>query len=102
LEAAGSKLVVIDVFAEWCPPCRQIAPIFEALARQYPDVVFIKVDVDKMPTIKSILGVWAMPSFFFFRNKVKISSFMGANEAALRRGIVNDGRIGVCSSCSVQ
>ncbi|KAG7368203.1 thioredoxin [Nitzschia inconspicua] len=102
LNDSGSKLVVIDVFAEWCSPCRQIAPVFEALARQHPNVVFVKVDVDKVPTIKTILGVWAMPSFFFFKNGKKLSSFMGANENALRRGIANDGNVGMCSSCSIQ
>lgn len=85
-----------------CPPCRQIAPVFEALARQHSDIVFIKVDVDKVPTIKAILGVWAMPSFFFFKGGKKISGFMGANEGTLRRGVANDGNIGMCSSCCIQ
>jgi thioredoxin 1 len=86
-----------------CPPCRQIAPVFEALARQYsPNVVFIKIDVDKFPKIKTILGVWAMPSFYFFKNQTQVGKFMGANESALRRGIQNDGNVGICSSCNIQ
>jgi thioredoxin 1 len=75
--------------------------VFEALARQHPNVVFLKIDVDKVPTIKAILGIWAMPSFFFFKNKQKVGSFMGANESALRRGIANDGQVSICSSCVI-
>jgi thioredoxin-like negative regulator of GroEL len=67
------------------------------------DIVFVKVDVDKVPTIKSILGVWAMPSFFFLKDGNKVGSFMGANENLLRKGIANDGYVGsICSSCIIQ
>jgi len=46
LENAGSKLVVVDFFAEWCGPCKMIAPKIEELSSQKSDVVFVKVDVD--------------------------------------------------------
>ena len=102
IQAAGDSLVVVDCFAEWCPPCKLIAPVFDALARQYKHVVFVKVDVDKVPSITSILSVWAMPTFAFLKQGKKISSFMGANERLLRRGLENDGNIGMCSSCCIQ
>mmetsp|Transcript_13440 Transcript_13440/g.19812 ORF Transcript_13440/g.19812 Transcript_13440/m.19812 type:complete len:124 (+) Transcript_13440:3-374(+) len=102
IQAAGDKLVVVDCFAEWCPPCRQISPVFEALAQEYPHIVFIKVDVDKVPSIKHIVGVWAMPTFAFFQNGVKVGSFMGANERLLRRGLQNNGIVSVCSTCVLQ
>ena len=86
-----------------CPPCRQIAPVVDAMARDHPDVLFVKIDVDKVPSIKMILGVWAMPSFYFLKEGNKVGSFMGANVALLQKGIANDGYVGgVCSSCSVQ
>eukprot|EP00537_Pseudo-nitzschia_pungens_P004292 CAMPEP_0172359924 /NCGR_PEP_ID=MMETSP1060-20121228/4033_1 /TAXON_ID=37318 /ORGANISM="Pseudo-nitzschia pungens, Strain cf. cingulata" /LENGTH=123 /DNA_ID=CAMNT_0013081747 /DNA_START=36 /DNA_END=407 /DNA_ORIENTATION=+ len=102
IESAGDRLVVVDCFAEWCPPCRKIAPVVEALAREHPEILFVKVDVDQVPTIKSILGVFAMPSFYFFKDGARAGSFMGANESMLRRGIANDGRVGICSSCVIQ
>ena len=86
-----------------CPPCRQIAPFFDALSLEHPEVVFVKVDVDKVPGIGRILGVWAMPSFFFLKDGETVGSFTGAREGLLRQGIANGGRVGgVCSSCAVQ
>lgn len=65
--------------------------------------MFVKVDVDQVPSIKTILGVWAMPSFFFLKDGTKVGSFMGANETLLRQGIANEGHVGgVCSSCTIQ
>ena len=64
--------------------------------------MFLKVDVDKVPTIKNILGVWAMPTFAFLKDGNKVGSFMGANERLLRRGLENDGNVGLCASCIVQ
>eukprot|EP00339_Tiarina_fusa_P028643 CAMPEP_0117014178 /NCGR_PEP_ID=MMETSP0472-20121206/11551_1 /TAXON_ID=693140 ORGANISM="Tiarina fusus, Strain LIS" /NCGR_SAMPLE_ID=MMETSP0472 /ASSEMBLY_ACC=CAM_ASM_000603 /LENGTH=125 /DNA_ID=CAMNT_0004717673 /DNA_START=79 /DNA_END=456 /DNA_ORIENTATION=+ len=102
IKDAGEKLVVVDCYADWCGPCRFMAPIFEAMALQYTNVVFIKVDVDKAPRIKNELGVWALPTFCFLKRGKKVGSVMGANEKNLRRGLENDGSVGVCSSCCIQ
>jgi thiol-disulfide isomerase/thioredoxin len=85
-----------------CGPCRAMAPIFEAMAIQYADVVFIKIDVDKVPRLKNELGVWALPTFCFLKRGKKVGSVMGANERNVRRGLENDGNVGVCSSCCIQ
>ena len=60
-----------------------------------------KVDVDKVPEIKSVLSVWAMPTFTFLRNGNVVGSFMGADVRKLRYGLNNGGKVGICGSCTI-
>lgn len=66
-----------------CGPCQMIAPVFERLSNTFPNVVFLKVDVDKCPESAASHSVSAMPTFIFFRNKGKVARIQGADAAAL-------------------
>lgn len=101
---AGSKLVVVDFMASWCGPCHRIAPIFEELSRRYPKVVFLKVDVDECSETAQSQGVTAMPTFIFYRNKVKLGQVQGADAQAVENKIKElGGGVGEdASDCGVQ
>lgn len=61
--------VVVDFYADWCPPCRSIAPIFSKLADQHAlrgHLAFAKVNVDHVNDVAGRYGVSAMPTFVFF------------------------------------
>merc|ERR1711934_306155 len=57
LKDAGSKLVVVDFTASWCPPCQRIKPVFANLSSEHSDVVFLKVDVDENDETASWAGI---------------------------------------------
>eukprot|EP00127_Corallochytrium_limacisporum_P005400 Clim_evm12s204 gene=Clim_evmTU12s204 len=80
----GDKLVVVDFYAKWCGPCRVIAPFIEELEKNYPDVVFIKVDVDELEELAAQSGITAMPTFQFYKQGNKIDEVKGARKDALK------------------
>ncbi|RKP27554.1 thioredoxin-like protein [Syncephalis pseudoplumigaleata] len=80
---SSNSIVVVDFFAEWCGPCRLIAPKIEALAEKTPDVTFIKLDVDKVEEIAQRYGIRAMPTFIFFKDGEKAKEVVGADPGAV-------------------
>jgi thioredoxin len=83
LAAAESKLVVVDFTAEWCGPCKRIAPLVDELSTKYPRAVFLKVDVDVCTETASTHSVTAMPTFIFFKNGSVVDKLEGADNTAL-------------------
>ncbi|XP_055546620.1 thioredoxin-2 [Wyeomyia smithii] len=84
LEAAGSKLVVVDFFATWCGPCKVIAPKLEEFQSMYADkIVVIKVDVDECEDLAAKYNITSMPTFLFLKDKNVVQSFSGANAEKL-------------------
>ncbi|CAL1712895.1 unnamed protein product [Somion occarium] len=61
---SGDKVVIIDFWAEWCGPCKQISPIFEKLSADFPNLAFYKVNVDEASDISEEVGIRAVYANF--------------------------------------
>ncbi len=71
--------VVVDFWAEWCGPCRQIGPALEELSKEYAGKVkIVKVNVDENPESPAMLGVRGIPALFLFKNGQVVSNKVGA------------------------
>jgi len=87
IETAGESLVAVDFYAVWCGPCKQISPFFDQLCKRYTNVLFFRVDVDKLKLTAMKYQVSAMPTFGFFRGGQQIDKLVGANPTALEQKI---------------
>ncbi|KAG5943449.1 hypothetical protein E4U53_007057 [Claviceps sorghi] len=88
---SSNTYVAIDFFADWCPPCKAIAPIFEQLATKHAQpqhLAFAKINVDKADTIPNTYRVTALPTFVFLKNGKQVAvngqnTIQGADPNAL-------------------
>lgn len=78
------KLVAVDFTATWCGPCRAIGPKFAEMEKEFPGVIFCKVDVDKNSETSEAEGINAMPTFKFYKGGKKVDELIGADETKLR------------------
>jgi thioredoxin len=74
----SAKPVLVDFTAEWCGPCRMLAPTFEKLAQNFGnDITFAKVDVDELPEVAGRYAVRSIPTLILFREGKVIERVVG-------------------------
>ncbi len=84
----NNDIVIFDFWAEWCGPCKQFAPIFEAVAEKHPDIAFAKVNVEEEQELAQMFQVRSIPTIVFMREKIVVYANPGLiPEANLEEGI---------------
>jgi len=76
LQTEGKKILV-DYWATWCGPCRQLIPRLEALESQHPDAVFVKIDVDQNRDHAMEAGIRGVPTVMIYNGEILVDRTSG-------------------------
>jgi thioredoxin 1 len=80
-QSIQNKTVLVDFWAEWCMPCKVMAPILNDLSGELPDGKYIgKIDVEKYPKMSQKYGIRGIPTLVLFENGKEIDRFVGVKQ----------------------
>ena len=80
----SEKPVLVDFFADWCPPCSVLAPILEKIAEDFKEkIIFIKVNLNKIPLTAQKLGIDRIPTVILFEKGKSVGGFVGLQPEAI-------------------
>lgn len=75
--------VLVDFYANWCGPCKMLAPVLEEVSNEHPDIQFIKVNVDEEPELAQRYGVMSIPALFAVKDGEVKKSVVGFQPKAM-------------------
>ncbi len=85
----GDGIVLVDYWAEWCPPCRMFGPVFEKSSEQHDDIVFGKVDTDAEQGIPVVRTIRSIPTLQAYRDGILVFSQAGALPSAQLEKVIS-------------
>ena len=78
IEASESKLIIVDFWAPWCGPCKQLTPILEKIISKSGDkITLVKINIDENQQIAAQLRIQSIPTVYAFKNKQIVNAFQG-------------------------
>lgn len=78
----SEKTVLLDFYADWCGPCRLVSPIVDQIAKEHPEYLVGKINVDEQPELASFFNVMSIPALFVLKEGKVVNQSVGAMSKA--------------------
>jgi len=85
--ASASGPILVDFWAEWCAPCRAVAPILDEIASEHPALTIAKLNIDENPLVPTRLGIRSIPTMNVYSGGVLVKQIVGAKS---KKAILDD------------
>ena len=89
-ETIKSGLTLVDFYADWCGPCKMLAPILEEVSVDYPNIKFIKVNVDDCMEVAEKLGIMSIPQLYLFKDEKIIMKLTGYRDKSEVKAYIDE------------
>ena len=78
IQTSGERLLMFDFYADWCPPCKEIEPVLEKIAKEKSEMVTVyKINIDRNKALATSFRVGGIPHVVFFKNKETVLTLSG-------------------------
>ncbi|MDP9239685.1 MAG: thioredoxin [Actinomycetota bacterium] len=78
----SDQIVLVDFWAEWCGPCRKVAPILDEIAAEIDDITIVKLNIDENPKVARDYGILSIPTLTVFKGGEAVNSMLGVRPKA--------------------
>jgi thioredoxin 1 len=85
----NNRYVVANFSASFCKPCKEIAPFIEELIVSYPNITFLKIDIEDASDISDYHNITSIPFFKFYKNEIEITSYCGTDKKIIQDAVEN-------------
>ena len=73
----AKKLVIVDFYADWCGPCKMLSPVIANMAKEFPNINFYKVNVDRESVLARKMNIQSIPTVMFYKQGQLVNQFTG-------------------------
>ena len=73
----AQKLVIVDFYADWCGPCKMLSPVIANMAKEFPNINFYKVNVDRESVLARKMNIQSIPTVMFYKQGQLVNQFTG-------------------------
>ena len=91
-ELCAKGTVVVDFYADWCGPCKMLGPVMEEVAKEYPDITFVKVNCDEEEELAAQFSIMSIPAVYMVKGGQTVARFIGLQSKSTVQSFIENNK----------